>query len=102
MIVAAFSSFFFNIKKSNEALNTFLNCESMGVIPGMACDKSDFGAAYYPTMILFDTSWVVILLYPAVNLMYVIDVQEMKRRFRSTMWPRPTSGTVVSQVLEDR
>ena len=89
MIVTAFSVFFFNIKKSNEALNTFLNCESMGVIPGTACDKSDFGAAYYPTMILFDISWVIILLYPAVNLMYVIDVQEVIRRVCPAIRHRP-------------
>ena len=100
MIVTAFSVFFFNIKKSNEALNTFLNCESMGIIPGTACDKSDFGAAYYPTMILFDISWVIILLYPAVNLMYVIDVQEIRRRV-CPLWFRSSSGAAVAQVLED-
>ena len=93
-----FSIFFFNTKKATEALNAFLSCESMGVIPGTECDKSEFGTAYYPAQSFFDISIVIILLYPAVNLIYVIDVQEIKRRLSNlhlTVRSRSTSGTGV-------
>ena len=53
VVVVGFSIFFFNTKKATEALNTFLSCESMGVIPGTECDKSEFGAAYYPAQSFF-------------------------------------------------
>ena len=98
VIVVAFSIFFFTIKQVNEALDTFLNCESLGVISGTECDKSEFGAAYYPAQSIFDFGIVIILLYPAVNLIYVIDVQEMKRRLNNlhlAVWSKSTSGTGV-------
>ena len=96
----AFSVFFFNIKRVKESLNTFLNCESMGDIPGTNCDKGEFEAAHYPAQSIFDFGVVIILLYPAVNLIYVVEVQEIKRRInnlRSTVWtvPTSTSGTGV-------
>ena len=100
VVVVAFSVFFFNIKRVKESLNTFLNCESMGVIPGAECDKSEFGAAHYPAQSIFDFGIVIILLYPAVNLIYVVEVQEIKRRLNnlcSTVWTvsASTSGTGV-------
>ena len=94
----AFSVFFFNIKKVTEALNAFLSCESMGDNPGAECDRSEFGAAHYPAQGIFDFGIVIILLYPAVNLIYVVEVQEMKGRLNSlhsTIRTRSTRGTRV-------
>ena len=98
MIVAG-SVLFFNIENAKEALSTFLNCESMGVIPGTECDKSAFGAAYYPVMSLLEIGLAIFMLYPAVNLIYVIEVQEIKRRLHNLHLTlnksRSTSGTGV-------
>ena len=95
----AFSLLFFNIKKANEALDTFIDCESLGVILGTECDKSAFGEAYYPVMSIFDIGHIIVLLYPSINLIYVIEVQEVKRRLKdlhfSPIKSKSTSGTEV-------
>ena len=82
ILILAGSVLFFNVEKANKALDTFLNCES---IPGTECDKSAFGAAYYPAQSLLDIGYVIILVFPAVNLVYVIEVQEIKRRFNNLL-----------------
>ena len=46
VVVVAGSVLFFNVQKANRALDSFLSCESMGVIPGTECDKSEFGREY--------------------------------------------------------
>ena len=98
IVVVALNVLIFNVKRIRNALETFLNCESLGAIPGMKCDKSEFGAAYYPARSILDIGIVIVLLYPAVNLIYVIDVQEVKRRLNnlhSAMWSKSTSETGV-------
>ena len=53
-------------------------CEAAGHDPNQPCDRDDFRQLTYP--ILSAISLVLIGLFPAVNLVYALNVQELKEK----------------------
>ena len=62
-------------RRFTEALASYFLCEMTGV---GACDKSIVNRAI-ATQIFFDATTVSLVLYPAINIIYALDIQQLKK-----------------------
>ena len=58
-------------------LAVYFRCEAQGIQPDRACEK-EFGR--FNGNVLVALIYLLLGLYPAVNLVYVVNVKEMKRK----------------------
>ena len=75
--------FLYRFNATTETLIAYLNCESAGTSVNVTCDRSSFEDAYYPYQGIFDLGNIGSVLYPAFNLIYVVEVQKVKKWLQS-------------------
>ena len=72
-------------------LLSYFECERRGVNQNMPCDTSGF-ERFFVSIVLSSISFILIGLYPVLNLIFVIDFQELKnllkRRFPQLFKPK--------------
>ena len=69
---------FQNLTEIKNELQKYYICEAKGHDPANPCDKSSLEGLYQPVIKIF---FIILgFLIPLVNLVFVIDVQEVKRR----------------------
>ena len=76
--------FIYRYNETTDSLIAYLNCESFGTTSGMACDRSEFERAFFPFQAIFDLGNISSVLYPAFNLLYVVDVQKVKKCLKAS------------------
>ena len=81
---------------ADQYLNEYLLCESIGVRPGNSCtDERTFAVVL---QIVFDISSIALGSFPAVNLIYAVNIsdlkQKCKKRFPSWFAATPANSTV--------
>ena len=62
-------------------LTNYFICESRGIQSGVTCPR-DFTSALIQVDALVDVSVVLLAIYPIVNLVYVVNIQELKAFFK--------------------
>lgn len=99
MTVFALSRYTVEVRDSERfksKLTAFFSCELSGYDPKCDQYRDDFRELRYP--ILSTLSLVLITLFPAVHLVYAVNIRELKEKLHScTMvmrhWSRKSSGT---------
>ena len=64
-----------------QELQTYFICESDGSTSNSTCDRSVIDSAI-PAQVLFDASQIILGLFPVVNLVYVVNFQKMKVKWK--------------------
>ena len=64
-------------------LTNYFICESRGIQSGVACPRPDFTSVLIQVDALVDVSVVLLAVYPIVNLVYVVNIQEVKAFFKN-------------------
>ena len=88
----ALTSYTFSTRSVDEftkGVSRYFLCESPGMDPDNPCDRSGFENLSYPILTLF--GYILLGLFPAVNLIFAVDIRELKLwcgRFRQ---PNSTS-----------
>ena len=82
------------------ALQRYFECESKGVDPDNPCDKSGYESFIVNTA-LSSISFISLGLYPLVNLVFVIDVQEFKQWLKKR-FPRLTKTSQKNFILSGK
>ena len=62
-----------------EELSNYFACEGRGNDPNNPCDRNTFRQLTYPWLTV--VSFVLIFMIPAVNLVYVLNIKELKEKF---------------------
>ena len=80
-------------------LTEYLLCESSGMQPGrMECSRSSINDLI-PALILFDITAIILGSFPAANLLYALNVHEVKERFRKCFGSQAISQrTLISKT----
>lgn len=73
----------------------YFECERKGVDPDNPCDTS--GYRRIPNIYIAMLSYVLIGMYPLINFLYVIDVQELKQHLRDR-FPSTNNRSVVRKT----
>ena len=76
LIVLAITKQRFAINWYQNALKVYFLCESSGVRPGTMCDRNEVDQAL-PYQLLLDTLFVLIALFPVVNLVYLVNFRKI-------------------------
>ena len=79
IIFTAADIFYYNFNEMKQTLVAYLDCESIGAIPGTICDKSLFEDTYRPFKIILNVAYIGFVLYPTISLIYVVDVHKVKK-----------------------
>ena len=69
-----------NSKPFAEQLRSYLVCEAAGHDPSAPCDQSGFEQLAYPGV--FIVAYALLSLFPAVNLVYAVNVAELRAKCR--------------------
>ncbi len=77
----------------------YFQCERKGVDPDNPCDTS--GYENIPNIYIALLSYVLIGMYPLINFLYVIDVQELKQHLRDR-YPSQFKRSVVQKTTGTR
>ena len=67
-----------NLTEIKEELQKYFTCEAKGHDPANPCDKSSLEGLYPPVVKILSS--ILGFLIPLVNLVFVVDIQEVKRR----------------------
>ena len=59
-------------------------CEQGGHNPSHPCNHSDIENQTYPSLIIF--VFVVFAMLPAINMVYVVNIKELKEFWRKRKW----------------
>ena len=81
LIVLSVNKLRFPFARYIQDLREYFLCESAGVRPVMMCDRNEINQAV-PYQLLLDTSFIFIALFPIVNLVYIVNIHELKRSFK--------------------
>jgi len=81
--LTAFTIFTRNSTQFSDAIAEYWLCESTGVNPENTCDRlrESFQQLSYPG--LSAVSYVLLGIFPAVNLIFAVNVKEIKQKFRT-------------------
>ena len=71
--------FYYKFNEIKETLAAYLDCESFGVVPGTTCDRSSFDDAYRLFKIWNNLGNIGLVLYPSINLIYIVEVHKLKK-----------------------
>ena len=80
-----------NSEPFTEALSNYFVCEGRGYDPNNPCDRNIF--RQYSNPELTTISFVLIDIFPVINLVYALNIREMKDKFRSSVMMKFFSGT---------
>ena len=69
-----------NIQHFTRELVSYFLCESTGLSDGEVCDRTTFEQFSNP--IPAALSFIILGLYPVINLIYVVNIQELKQKGR--------------------
>ena len=86
LVVVALTSFTLNTRNSEpflEALINYFFCEGRGNDPNNPCDRNTFHQYSNPE--LTTISFVLINIFPVINLVYALNIKEMKEKFKSSV-----------------
>ena len=81
-----------NRESITDSLMEYFVCESVGMQPGKVCEKT---FVKIPLEIAINVGFVLLGLYPVINLVYVVDIRAMKERWstrRRTGQLQPTTS----------
>ena len=78
MVVLSVSFQIWPERRFTEALASYFLCEMTGL---RTCDQAVIDKAI-ATQILFDTTTISYVLYPAINIVYALDIQQLKKLFK--------------------
>ena len=82
LIVLTINKYRFPIDRYIQDLQEYFLCESAGVRPVMMmCDRNEINQAI-PYQLLFDTLFILVALFPVVNLVYMVNIRELKQIFK--------------------
>ena len=81
--LTAFTIFTRNSTQFSDAIAEYWLCESTGVNPENSCDRlrESFQQLSYPG--LSAVSYVLLGIFPAVNLIFAVNVKEIKQKFKT-------------------
>ena len=68
-----------NARALEQDLTTYFSCESFG--SAMSCPRN-FTSTFIEIDVLVDLSLVLLAMYPIVNLVYIVNIQELKEFFK--------------------
>ena len=74
-----------------EALINYFICEGRGNDPNNPCDRNTF--RQYSNPELTTISFVLINIFPVINLVYAVNIKEMKEKFKSSVIKLKFSNT---------
>ena len=80
-----------NARTLEQDLISYFTCESFG--SAMGCPR-DFTSALVEMDVLMDLSLVLLAIYPIVNLVYIVNIQELKDFFKSKCGKERADPTV--------
>ena len=66
-----------NVEEFIKGVSHYFLCESPGMDPDSPCDRSGFENFSYPILTLF--GYILLGLFPAVNLIFAVDIRELKQ-----------------------
>ena len=66
-----------NVEEFIKGVSHYFFCESPGMDPDSPCDRSGFENLTHPIVNLF--GFILLSLFPAVNLIFAIDIRELKQ-----------------------
>ena len=92
--MVALTSFTIETRNSEpfmEALINYFICEGRGNDPNNPCDRNTF--RQYSNPELTTISFVLINIFPVINLVYAVNIKEMKEKFKSSVIKLKFSNT---------
>ena len=93
MGVVALTAFTVNTRSRNgklfvDAIAAYWLCETAGLNPENSCDRLRDSFQQMSNPGLTSTSYILLGIFPAVNLVFAVNVREMKQKFKTCMaWP---------------
>ena len=92
------------IKKQQLAIDPYVQvlkgyylCETSGVRPGTICDRSEIDQVV-PYQLLLDTLYILIVFFPVVNLVYMVNFRELKQSFKNNGQVQSSRSTYVYNI----
>ena len=85
-----------NYSKYITAVSDYFQCESTGVYPNKTVCERNFEK--FDSRILFTTGFFFLGMFPIVNLVYVLNVQEIKKIFSRRLKRHRTQLSLVTQL----
>ena len=82
--VIALTSRIFTLRNNGlfvEALLEYMHCEATGVDPENPCNRASFEELMYPGLTTLAS--VITGIYPAVNLIFAVNIGELKQKFKT-------------------
>ena len=81
LIVLAVNKHQFPLDRYIQDIQEYFLCESAGVRSAMVCDRSEINQVL-PYQLLLDTFFILIALFPVANLVYMVNIRELKKSFK--------------------
>ena len=84
LVVISLTGFTVSLRSSGlyiSALLQYMHCEATGVDPENPCNRAPFEEQTYPA--LTTLAYVLLWIFPAVNLIFAINISELKEKFKT-------------------
>ena len=81
--IAIFSASFWNtVPKFRQNLSKYFLCETIGTIGNSCTDERSALDDAIVIQLLFDVAYILLGLFPAVNLIYAVNISDLKQKCR--------------------
>ena len=84
LVVISLTGFTVSLRSSGlyiSALLQYMQCEATGVDPENPCNRASFEEQTHPA--LTTLAYVLLWIFPAVNLIFAINISELKEKFKT-------------------
>ena len=93
LVVISLTGFTVSLRSSGlyiGALLEYMQCEATGVDPENPCSRASFEEQTYPG--LSTLAYVLLWIFPAVNLIFAVNISELKENFKTCLGQSPTQN----------
>ena len=93
LVVISLTGFTVSLRSSGlyiGALLEYMQCEATGVDPENPCNRASFEEQTYPG--LTTLAYVLLWIFPAVNLIFAVNISELKEKFKTWRGQAPTKN----------
>ena len=82
-LIVVCAAFWYTVAQFRQDLSEYLLCESIGMRPGNSCadERRSLNSAVI-LQILFDIAYILLGSFPAVNLIYAVNISDLKQKCR--------------------
>ena len=105
LVIVGYTIFGIRRDEANEAAIIYYGCASFGISNTTivdTCNRSKFEQAYFPALGIADALYIILALFPATNLVFIIDPQKMRKwclKHYSQKRPRKVTSFTASSTL---